>query len=214
MDYLTEYYKNQCQQLSSKKLQLENQVKVLRFKTFLIEKDGGMFTKSTSTNQSGELASYTPQTQAGVFDDLWQWIFGPANPTPGPGIAPGTPGGRSPGTPTPGPGRPRDTRPWRPGEKFRGRDPRPVEGNPPRAYPGTVVPPGPPAGVPPAKKYGNPPRTPIANPKQSLLDGKYYFLAQDGTVYRWSVTDGQWIRHVGETPFGQTYDGGFIPGTE
>lgn len=213
MDYLSKHYQNQCKQLSIKKLQLENQVKVLRFKTFLIEKDGGMFTRSSGGNESGGLVSYTPQTQADL-GDLWRWIFGPGNPTPGPGVTPGTPGGRQPGTPSPGPGRPRETRPWTPNDKYRGRDPRPVEGNPPRAYPGTKIPPGPPAGVPPAKKHGNPPRDVGDNPRPSLRDGRYYYLAQDGSVYRWSASEGQWIRVSGGTPWGPTYDGGFIPGAE
>ncbi len=212
MDYLSEYYKNQCRELSSKKLQLENQVKILKFKTFLIEKDGGMFTNASGSNRSGELVSYTPQ--AGI-EDIWRWII-PGTPTPGPGVVPpGRPGGSPTPGPTPRP--PKQERPWTPGQKYEDSTPQSPAGpdGRPRPSPG-INPPGPPHGVPPAKQM-NPRGTakPVSaepNPRQSMLNGQYYFLASDGTIYRWNPSTGQWDRYVGpNTPWGPTRDGR-IPG--
>jgi hypothetical protein len=210
MDYLSEYYKNQCQILSSKKLQLENQVKILKFKTFLIEKDGGMFTSASGSDRPEELVSYTPQ--AGI-EDIWRWIFGPGTPTPGPGISPpGRPGG------SPTPRLPKPDRPWTPGQKPADSTPRAPTGpdGRPRPSPGTV-PPGPPHGVPPAKQINPNPRGPgkpvstEPNPRQSMGNDRYYFLASDGSVYIWNPTTGQWDRYMGSTPWGPTRQG-IVPG--
>jgi hypothetical protein len=211
MDYLSEYYKNKCQILSSKKLQLENQVKILKFKTFLIE--GGMVANKTEVQDS----DYTPQqNQAGIFDDLWKWWNDPRFDLPGSPPRPTSPP-TTPTAPTPRP--PKPERPWRPNQKPGESSPHSPAGpdGRPRPKPG-LVPPGPPHGVPPAKQRqrrdGGRPETVEPNPRQAGHDERYYFLASDGTVYRWNPSTGQWDRYIGtSSPWGPTYDG-TIPGVQ